>query len=54
MIKVLSTSISYKVIKWKVVKKENVIPIVDSKDLAKKCHVKNHDNMERATLIIIA
>jgi hypothetical protein len=36
-----------------VVKKENVILVVDSKDLTKKCRVKNCNNMERATLIII-
>jgi hypothetical protein len=34
-------------------KKENVIPVADSKDLAKKHHVKNCNNMERATLILI-
>jgi hypothetical protein len=34
-------------------KKENVIPVADSKDLAKKCNVKNHNNMERATLIVL-
>jgi hypothetical protein len=34
--------------------KKNVIPVANSKDLAKKHHVKNHDNMERARLIIIA
>ncbi len=39
---------------WKAEKKENVIPVVNSKDLAKKCRVKNRNNMERATLIVIA
>ncbi len=36
------------------VKKENVIPVADSKDLAKKRHVKNCNNMERARLNVIA
>jgi hypothetical protein len=34
-------------------KKENVIPVADSKDLAKKHYVKNHNNMDRATLIVL-
>jgi hypothetical protein len=54
MIKVLSTSLSDKVITWKMMKKENVIPVADSKDLAKKRHVKNCHNTDRATLIVIA
>ena len=54
MIKVLSTSLWDKVITWKAVKKENVIANADTKDLAKKRHVKNCNNIERATLIIIA
>jgi hypothetical protein len=33
--------------------KKNIIPVADSKDLTKKCHIKNRNNMERATLIII-
>jgi hypothetical protein len=35
-------------------KQEKVILDADTKDLAKKRHVDNHNNMEKATLIIIA
>jgi hypothetical protein len=41
-------------ITWKAAKKGNVINDVDTKDLAKKCHVKNLNIGEDPTIVIIA
>jgi hypothetical protein len=52
----LNNAISHSVrlVKPQGVKIKKVIPVADSKDLAKNHHVEICNNMERATLIVIA